>query len=275
MAGVAVLNDGGRMPRLGLGVFRSEPGPATFHAVLTALQLGYRHIDTAAYYRNEQSVGEAIRASGIPREEVFVTTKLASMGPSGYDYEGTMRALKESLRQLGMSYVDMYLIHSPNDKQNRLEQWRALEDAKTAGLARSIGVSNYGIHHLEELEKHCRLMPATNQVELHPWLARPELVSYCKSKGIVLTAYSPLAKAAKMSDREVVALANKCKCTPAQLLIKWSLQQGFVTIPKSTNPDRIRENMQVESFDIAEEDLLKMKSWDCYMTTGWDPTRSM
>ncbi|EKX48599.1 hypothetical protein GUITHDRAFT_159492 [Guillardia theta CCMP2712] len=275
MQGAKILNDGRSMPRLGLGVFRSEPGPTTFHAVLTALQLGYRHIDTAAYYRNEESVGEAIRASGLPREQVFVTTKLASMGASGYDYEGTMKALKDSLRRLGMDYVDMYLIHSPNDKKNRLEQWRALEDAKAAGLARSIGVSNYGIHHLEELEKHFKTLPATNQVELHPWLARKELVAYCTEKGIVLTAYSPLAKASKMADAEVLTLASKHKCTPAQVLIKWSLQQGFVTIPKSTNPARIKENMQVDSFELSEEDLVKMKSWDCYMTTGWDPTRSM
>lgn len=269
-----VLNDGNRMPIFGLGVFKAEPGPSTYNAVLCALNSGYRHIDTAAYYRNEADVGRAIKDSGVPRDQIFVTTKLMSMGFGGaINYEGTLVALRDSLTQLQLDYVDMYLIHSPNDKRNRLEQWRALEAAQAAGLAKSIGVSNYGIHHLQELERVAKIQPATNQIELHPWLTREELVSYCQKKGIVLTAYSPLAKARKMNDCKLQTMTAKYQRSPAQILIRWCLEKGYVTIPKSTNEMRIRENMSVD-FEMEPGDVGSMSLWNCNMTTGWDPTRS-
>jgi len=259
------------MPMFGLGVFKADPGQSTYSAVLWALKSGYRHIDTAAYYRNEADVGKAIHDSGIPREQIFVTTKLwTGFGPP-IDYNGTLAALKSSLSLLRLQYVDMYLIHSPNDKPNRLEQWRALEAASKAGLAKNIGVSNYGIHHLQELEKVATILPATNQIELHPWLTREKLVAYCQSKGIVLTAYSPLAKARKMSDPALLAVAQKYGRTPAQILIRWCMERGYVTIPKSTKEARIKENMDV-SFDMDPADVKAMSSWNSNMLTGWDPT---
>jgi len=255
-------------------VFQATPGEPTYEAVKAALAMGYRHIDTAAYYRNEADVGRAIRDSCIPREEIFVTTKLMSMGASGLDYPRTLAALQESLSKLGLEYVDLYLIHSPNDKKNRLDQWRALEHAQETGLARSIGVSNYGVQHLRELAAVARVVPATNQVELHPWLTRDELVTYCEGNGILLTAWAPLAKARKFGDESVLGLARKYKCTPAQLHVRWSLQRGFVCIPKSVNPERIAENMGFESIEISDADIEHMNSWNSNMTTGWDPTRS-
>jgi len=265
------LNDGNLMPMFGLGVFKADPGQSTYGAVLCALKAGYRHIDTAAYYRNEADVGKAIHDSGIPREQIFVTTKLwTGFGPP-IDYDGTLAALTASLAKLKLQYVDMYLIHSPNDKANRLAQWRALEAAKKSGLAKSIGVSNYGIHHLQELEKVATILPATNQVELHPWLTREQLVAYCQSKGIVLTAYSPLAKARKMADPALLAVAKKYERTPAQILVRWCMARGYVTIPKSTKETRIKENMEV-SFDMDPADVKMMNSWNSNMLTGWDPT---
>lgn len=270
-----MLNDGNTMPQFGLGVFQASPGDDAYNAVRTALAEGYRHVDTAAYYRNEADVGKAIKDSGIARDEIYVTTKLMSMGFGGnHGYDGTLTELKRSLQKLGMDYVDMYLIHSPNDKSNRLQQWQALEFAKKTGLARSIGVSNYGIHHLKELETVATVVPATNQVELHPWLTRDELVKYCESKNIVLTAWAPLVKARKFQDSGVLSLANKYNCSAAQLHVRWSLQRGFVCIPKSVKPERIRENMGFTGFEISPDDMALMNSWNTGMNTGWDPTRS-
>jgi len=269
-----VLNDGNRMPVFGLGVYKAAPGESTYNAVLSALTSGYRHIDTAAYYRNEVDVGRAIVDSCVPREEIFVTTKLQSMGfGASINHDRTLAELRNSLDKLKLKYVDLYLIHSPNDKANRLDQWRALELAKKEGLARSIGVSNYGIHHLKELEEVATIPPATNQVEIHPWLTREPLVAYCQSKGILLTAYSPLAKARKMNDPKLQALAAKYKRTAGQLLIRWCLERGHVAIPKSTRAARIAENMNSD-FAMDPVDVKAMSSWNCEMATGWDPTVS-
>ncbi|KAK3256165.1 hypothetical protein CYMTET_34686 [Cymbomonas tetramitiformis] len=265
------LNDGRTIPRLGLGVFRSQPGQETKQAVLWALQSGYRHIDTAAYYRNEEDVGAAIKqftdASGVPRESIWVTTKLGfHEGPK--DYSGTIRAFEVSLKKLRLEYIDLYLIHCPNDKRNRLDQWRALEDLQKAGKARSIGVSNYGAHHLEELKSASRTVPCINQIELSPYLTRGALVDYCSNHGIAVEAYSPLTKGHKLADEQLVLLAKKYSCTPAQVLIRWSLQSGFVVIPKSTNEERIKENLNVQYFELASSDMSLMSSWDRHMVTG-------
>jgi diketogulonate reductase-like aldo/keto reductase len=256
----------------------SEPcrakAPTSLPTFLPLVAQGYRHIDTAAYYQNEADVGRAIAASGVAREEIFVTTKLQVMGASSQlDYDHTLAALRSSLDKLGLRYVDMYLIHSPNDKANRLAQWRALQAAKEQGLAKSIGVSNYGIHHLEELLASAKVVPATNQVELHPWLTREALVAYCQKKGVVLTAYSPLAKARKMTDPGLLSLAAKYGKTPGQVLIRWCLERGHVTIPKSTREERIRENLDA-AFAMDPADVEAMNAWNCGMVTGWDPTVS-
>jgi diketogulonate reductase-like aldo/keto reductase len=244
---------------------------------MTALRLGYRHIDTAELYRNEESVGKAvcdfILESGVSREDIWVTTKL---WPNQKDYSDVKASLSQSLLRLGLEYVDLYLIHSPNDQANRLEQWRALVDLQRDGLARSIGVSNYGVHHLEELLRHFDTKPAVNQIELSPFLTRSELVAFCHENQIAVESYSPLTKGEKLREPKVLLMANKYNCTPAQLLLQWSLQHGFITIPKSVTPSRIEENLltlqMFESNAISETDVREMDGWNEGLVTGWNPT---
>jgi len=255
------------IPRIGLGVFQASPSE-TESAVLAALQDGYRHIDTAALYRNEASVGRAIKKSGIPRSEIFVTTKLWN---SDHGFEKALGAFDRSLVQLGLDYVDLYLIHSPMPVQRRLDSWRAMEEILKSGRARSIGVSNYGVHHLQELFRNCSVKPSVNQIELHPWLQRRDLVQFCESQGIVLEAYSPLTKGLKLKDPLLLKIATKYRKSTAQVLIKWCLQKGFVTLPKSVTPSRIASNIQVYDFEISKEDMLHLDSCDEYLVTGWDP----
>jgi methylglyoxal/glyoxal reductase len=255
-------------------------GNETYDAVLFALRSGYRHIDTAELYRNEADVGRAIKTftseSGVDRGEIWVTTKL---WPQDRSFDDVKAALDDSLRRLSLDYVDLYLIHSPNDKKNRREQWRALTELQQEGKARSIGVSNYGIHHLEELFASSDVKPCVNQVELSPFLPRQDLARFCSQHNIAIEAYSPLTKAVRLSDPRVTQVAAKYGATPAQLLIQWCLQHDYITIPKSVNEGRIVENMMASSVfgsegkvGIAPEDLEIMQSWDEGLVTGWDPT---
>jgi len=268
----ATLHNGVEIPFLGLGVFQSPPGEVTRRAVLYALEAGYRHIDTAKIYRNEQDVGWAVRESGIPRSEIFVTTKLWNQD---HGYNRAIRAFNESLQRLGLDYIDLYLIHWPVEGL-RLESWRALETLLAEGRCRAIGVSNYLVRHLEELSGSGKGVPAVNQIELSPYnyLSRKEVVDFCRSKGVQLEAYSPLTKGKKLSDPKLVALARKYGKTPAQMLIRWALQHQMVVIPKSTDRDRIRENAQVFDFSIAKGDMACLDSFDENLTTGWDPTHA-
>lgn len=259
---------GVKIPRLGLGVFQASVSE-TEVAVGLALQEGYRHIDTAQLYRNEAAVGRAIRKSGIPREEIFVTTKLWN---SDHGYQNTLKALHNSLKALDMDYVDLYLVHSPMRVDKRLETWRAMEDILSSGKARSIGVSNYGIHHLEELFAACGVHPSVNQVELHPWCTRQELVNYCQRAGIMLEAYSPLTKGRRLKDPVLLEIANRYKRTGAQVLIRWCLQHGYVTLPKSVTPARIASNAQVYAFTLSAADMAKLDALNSDFVTGWDPT---
>ncbi|KAL1925214.1 uncharacterized protein VTP21DRAFT_97 [Calcarisporiella thermophila] len=266
------LNDGSFIPQFGLGVYQSAPGEEAEQAVLWALQAGYRHIDTAAIYQNEADVGRAIKKSGIPRKDIYVTTKLwdADQG-----YESAIAACEKSLKKLGLDYIDLYLIHSPNKQHKRLDSWRALQELKKRGIVKNIGVSNYGVHHLKELmATNPEFVPAVNQLEVHPWLTRTELVEFCKANNIVVEAYSPLAKAHKMGDPRLQALAKKYNKTPGQILIRWSLQCGYVCIPKSTKQSRIVENASVFDFELSAEDVREMATWDEYFITGWDPTKA-
>ncbi len=286
------LNDGQRIPQLGLGVWQVRAGATCEAAVLAALEAGYRLIDTAAMYGNEENVGAAIRKSGIPRQNIFVTTKLWNS-----DHGNPERALDTSLRKLKMDYVDLYLIHYP--VRERRQSWRALEALQAEGKARSIGVSNFTIKHLTELLAQTKTVPAVNQVEFHPYLYQRDLLDYCASKGIVIEAYSPLTKGDRLKDPKLVAVAKKYstgeaqtarsrsrlpfvdKLLPhsqtkstAQILIRWALQRGLVVIPKSANRTRIFENADVFDFEISAEDMRLLDGFNENLRTCWDPTNA-
>jgi diketogulonate reductase-like aldo/keto reductase len=264
----AALRGGVQIPLLGLGVYQSRPGEETRRAVEAALVVGYRHVDTARAYGNERDVAEGIAASGVPRDEVFVTTKLWN---SDQGYDETLRACDASLARLGAGRVDLYLIHWPVQGL-RNDTWRAMERLKRDGKARAIGVSNYTVRHLEELLARANEPPSVNQVELHPFLQQRELVEFCRKSGIVVEAYAPLVKAQRMDHPVLRRLARKHQATPAQVLVRWALQLGYVVLPKSVQPERIRENAEVYRFELDADDLAAMERLDEGYRTSWDPT---
>ena len=286
------LNDGHHIPQLGLGVWQTRAGATCEAAVVAALEAGYRHIDTASMYGNEESVGAAIRMSGIPRENVFVTTKLWNS-----DHGDPARALDTSLRKLKLDYVDLYLIHYP--VRERRQSWRVLEALRAEGKARSIGVSNFTIRHLTELLAETKTVPAVNQVEFHPYLYQRDLVEFCAGEGIVIEAYSPLTKGARLKDPKLVAVARKYSnaeprpATPrsrlplldrlsrrsetkstAQILIRWALQHGLVVIPKSANRGRIFEDADIFDFEISADHMQILDRFHENFRTCWDPTNA-
>lgn len=263
------LHHGGPMPLFGLGTFRSPAGQETRHAVRWALEAGYRHIDTAALYGNEADVGAAIRESGIPREDVFVTTKLHK---DDHGYDPALRGFDASLHRLGFDYVDLYLIHWPGSDR-RQESWDALEKVREEGRARAIGVSNYMVRHLEELLARGSVVPAVNQFELHPfnYRSRLDVIEFCRRHGIAVEGYSPLTKTKKLDHPVVGEIAGAAGRTPAQVLIRWSLEHRFITIPKSTNRERIRENAAVFDFDLSPEQMERLDGLDEDFLTSWDP----
>ncbi len=268
LASAATLNNGVKMPLLGLGVWQAESGRETQDAVRAALDAGYRHIDTARAYGNEQDVGQAVRDSGVPREEVFVTTKLWNRD---HGYEQALAAFEASHKRLGLGYVDLYLIHWPVEGL-RGETWRAFEKLQAEGLCKAIGVSNYTIRHLEELARTSQTMPAVNQVEFHPFLYQQDLRAYCQGKRIQLEAYSPLAQGQRFGHPVLAAIAARHGKSEAQILIRWALEHEIVVIPKSTNPKRIRENAQVFDFALAPDDMAKLDALDEGLRICWDPT---
>lgn len=261
------LNNGVTIPRIGLGVFRAGAGAATRDAVREALAAGYRHIDTAAIYRNEREVGEGIAASGVPREAVFVTTKLWN---EDQGYDSTLRAFDRSLATLGLEVIDLYLQHWPVPGK-RLESWRAMEAILASGRARAIGVSNFTARHLDELLDHARVVPAVNQVELHPFLQQPALRARCAALGIVVEAYSPLTKGRRLDDPRLLAVARDLGRSPAQVLIRWALEQGLVVLPKSSNAGRIRENFDVLDFELGPH-AATLATFEEGLRTAWDPS---
>jgi diketogulonate reductase-like aldo/keto reductase len=286
------LNDGKKIPQLGLGVWRISNGKKCEAVLRTAFETGYRHIDTASLYGNEESVGAAIRTSGISREEIFVTTKLWNS-----DHSNPERGLETSLKKLKLDYVDLYLIHYP--VRERLRSWRALEKLKQQGKASSIGVSNFTIRHLTELLAQTDTVPAVNQVEFHPYLYQRELLEFCVAQGIVVEAYSPLTQGERLNDRKLVAVAKKYPSaapkpsakrtifpslsprtesggtkSAAQILIRWAIQHNLVVIPKSANADRIRENADVFDFEITAEDMQTLDGFNENLRTCWDPTNA-
>ena len=262
------LNDGRSIPQLGFGVFKLPPAD-TEQVVGQALQAGYRHIDTAAIYGNEEGVGKAIAASGIPRDELFITTKLWN---DAQGTESALRAIDDSLAKLGLDHVDLYLVHWPAPKLDKyVETWRALERIREEGRARSIGVANFHIHHLQRLAQETATVPAVNQVELHPWLPQTAVRQYDEAQGIVTEAWSPLARGRILGNPTLDALAAKHGVSPAQVVIRWQLQLGNVVIPKSSTPARIRENLDVFGFELDADDLAAIAALETGERTGKDP----
>jgi len=263
----AILQNGVKMPWIGLGVFRVEEGEPVENAVRWALEAGYRHIDTAAIYGNERGVGKAIRKSGVPREDVFVTTKVWN---SDQGYEKTLAAFDASLERLGMDYVDLYLVHWPV-KDLYKETWQALEAIYESGRARAIGVSNFLIHHLQDLMTDARVMPMVNQVEFHPYLQQPELQAFCREHHIQLEAWRPLMKGQVMEIPELVMLGEKHCKNPVQITLRWMIQKRVVTIPKSARKERIFSNIDIFDFSLDEADMALIDRLDRNQRLGRHP----
>jgi diketogulonate reductase-like aldo/keto reductase len=265
------LNNGVDIPRLGLGVFRSRPGRETRDAVRAALELGYRHVDTAAAYGNEADVGAALRETDVPRAEVFVTTKLWN---SDMGYHSAHDAFRRSLARLGLEYVDLYLLHWPVPGR-RLEAWRALEELQRDGLARAIGVSNFMVRHLEELLAHATVPPQVDQVELSPFLAQAELRKFCADHDVLVEAYSPLTRGVRLDDPALNRVARRLGRTPAQILLRWALEKDLVVLPKSVHADRIRENAALFDFALGPGDTAALDKLDEDFHVAWDPTEEL
>lgn len=262
------LNNGVEIPVFGLGTFRMKNPAETRRAVLSALEAGYRHIDTAKIYGNEREIGKAIRESGILREDIFVTTKLWN---ADHGCQKTLKAFEKSLKRLGLEYIDLYLIHWPVEGI-RKDTWKAMGGLLVGGKCRSIGVSNYMIRHLEELLDRSSVIPAVNQVEFHPYLYQQDLLQFCNENNIQLETYCPLTRGRRLDDSKLKSLADHYSKTKAQILIRWALQHDLVVIPKSSNPKRILENADVFDFSIAEEDMKTLDSFHENLRVSWDPT---
>ena len=261
------MNDNYQIPVVGLGTWKSEPGKTTSQAVLDSLEAGYRHIDTARAYDNETDVGRAVNDSGLPREDLFITTKLWNQHQG---YEEAIEACEKSLNRLNCDYIDLYLIHWPL-REKRNHSWKAFIELRDRGLCKSIGVSNFTIEHLAEIEAKFGILPAVNQVEFHPYHYQKELLDYCNSKNIIIEAYSPLVHAKRMDEPKLGAISEELGKTPAQILIRWSIQRGMVVLPKSVNKSRIIENFSVFDFDIPDSMMKKLDELDESFVTCWDP----
>ena len=265
---VLTLHDGVEIPQLGFGVFQIPP-EETQEKVEDALATGYRHVDTAAAYGNEAGVGAAIAASGVRREDVFVTTKLWN---SEQGYDSTLRAFEKSIERLGTGHVDLYLIHWPLPSRDLfLDTWRAFERIREEGGARSIGVSNFRVEDLERIEREAEQRPTVNQIELHPRLQQPELRAWHAEHDVVTEAWSPLAQGELLEDGTIETVAAHHDRTAAQVILRWHLQVGNVVIPKSSSPERIRENFEVFDFLLSEDDMAALERLDSGERTGPDP----
>jgi methylglyoxal/glyoxal reductase len=258
LQGTVLLHNGVKMPYFGLGVYKVEEGNEVIDSVKTALEVGYRAIDTAALYENEEGVGKAIKESGIPREEIFVTTKVWN---TDHGYEKTLKAFDKSISKLGLDYVDLYLIHWPG-KDTFIDTWRALEKLYRDGRVRAIGVSNFKPHHLQTLMEHSEEKPVINQVELHPYFQQKELREFCKQHDIVVEAWSPLGRGQVLDDPVLAEIGKKYGKTPAQVTLRWHLQNDIVIIPKSVTPSRIKENADIFDFELTAEDMEQIDQLD-------------
>lgn len=255
------LNDGNQIPQLGFGVFQIPP-EETAEAVAHALGVGYRHIDTAEMYGNEQGVADGLREAGIDRDEVFITSKLNNGDHEPQDAE---RAIEETLEKLGTRHVDLFLIHWPLPTLyggDFIQTWKAMESFREKGYARSIGVSNFQTHHLDEIVEHCDVTPAVNQIELHPYFVNQTVDHYGRGLTIATEAWSPIAQGAVLEDETITAIAGEVGKTPAQVVLRWHLQRGNIVFPKSSTPERIEENFDVFDFELADEQLEAITALD-------------
>ncbi len=251
-----ILNNGVKIPTLGIGTYQIG-GQIVEKVISWALDIGYRHIDTAMAYLNERRIGNAIRESDVVRDDLFITTKLWN---TDHGYRNASRAIDRSLEKLGLDYVDLYLIHWP--VEGFTETWKVLEEIHASGKARSIGVSNFMIPHLEELSELAISIPAVNQVECTPYLNNETLLQYCETRGVKISAYSPLTRGTKLNDPRLVQIAGNHEKTPAQVLIRWGLQHGLIVIPKSKRKNKIIENFNVFDFNLSEEDMGELDSFN-------------
>jgi len=255
------LNDGNTIPQLGFGVFQIEPDE-TAEAVQRALDVGYRHIDTAEGYGNEAGVGEGVRASGLGRDEVFITSKLDN---SEHRPDDARRAFDKTLSELGFDHVDLFLIHWPLPTLydgDFVSTWKTLEEFKADGRARSVGVSNFQVDHLKRLQAECDVVPAVNQIELHPYFHNEDVRAYGESQGIATEAWAPIAKGAVNDDATIKEVASAVGRTPAQVVLRWHLQRDSIVFPKSTTPERIEENFELFDFELDDEAMERLSSLD-------------
>jgi diketogulonate reductase-like aldo/keto reductase len=261
------LNNGVAMPWVGLGVFKSPPGEETEQAVRWGLEIGYRHIDTAAYYQNEADVGRAVKDSKVPREQVFITTKVWN---SDQGYESTLTAFDRSRKNLGVDVVDLYLVHWPV-KGKYVQTWKALEKLLADGKVRAIGVSNFLAHHLEDLMRSSSVPPSVNQVEFHPFLVQEELLAFDARARVQHEAWAPLMRARSLDQPVIVEIARKHERTPAQIVLRWDLQRGVVTIPKSVHRERILENSRLFDFTLEPDEVKRISALDADQRIGPHP----
>ena len=258
---IRILSNGVKIPSIGFGTYKSGNTQETAQIVNYALKTGYRMIDTASFYGNEEGIGQGIKQSGIDRKDIFLVSKLWN---DDHGYENTIKAFNKSLEKLQVEYLDLYLIHWPN-KLNA-ETWRAFEYLYKQGKVKAIGVCNFKIGHLEELEKTAEIMPMVNQIELHPQSAKNEMLAYCKENNIQLVAWSPIMRGKIFSNKIVIALAEKYKKTIAEIVLRWHRQRGVIPIPKSSNEGRIKENLAIFDFEISGEDMDAINS----LNEGYD-----
>ncbi|KAI8625620.1 aldo-keto reductase-like protein [Xylariaceae sp. FL1651] len=278
------LNSGYEIPRLGFGVYQTPP-EETERACLEAFKVGYRHIDSAAAYRNEAGCGDALRSSKLSRSEVFFTSKVPTSAIKG-GYEATKAQIDKSLATAGVDYIDLMLLHAPyGGSAARKGAWKALVEAVEEGKLRSIGISNYGVHHLDELEQHIAELEterggkgkggviSVGQYEIHPWCARNDIIDWCAKRNIACEAYSPVVQGMRWGEKNLVKLAEKHGRTEAQILIRWSVQKGLVPLPKSVTPSRIKENAEIFDFELSKEEMAELET-DEYAPVCWDPLKS-
>ncbi|MCY6958522.1 aldo/keto reductase [Clostridium brassicae] len=263
-----ILNNEVKMPWLGFGTYKVENGNTVIESVKEALKIGYRHIDTASYYGNEDGVGTAIKESGVPREKIFLVSKVWN---TDQGYEKTLKAFETSIKKLGTDYLDLYLIHWPQPLSK--ETWKALEKLYKEGRVKAIGVSNFLVNHLEYLLEDAEVIPMVNQVEFHPYLIQNDLIEFCEKNNIQLEAWSPLMRGKIFEIELLQELAKKYGKTIPQIVLRWDLQMGIVTIPKSVTPSRIKENSDIFDFEISKEDVDKIKQLNKEIRVGSNPDK--